>query len=108
MLGTLLLVLLERLFHRFGGAVVLLAAAGGFALAATSLAALLVSEQTPLFGFMELNYRPEILVALASEAAAAASPGLLLVLTLSARRPAAGRPPGASGMDHLRLSTGTT
>lgn len=106
-LGTLLLVPLERVFQRFGRALVVLAAAGGFGIAATSLAALLVSEQTPLFGFMELNYRPEILVALASEAAAATSLALLLVLTVRARRPAARRPPGPSGMDHLRPSTGT-
>jgi hypothetical protein len=105
-LGTLLLVPLERLFHRFGGTGVVLAAAGGFGIAATSLIALLVSEQTPLFGFMELNYRPEIVVALASEAAAAASLGLLLVLTLRARRAAGRRPLGTSGIDHLRPSTG--
>ena len=54
--------------------------------AATSLAGLLVSEQTTLFGWMEPNYRPEVLVAIASEAAAALCLGFLLVLTLKDRR----------------------
>ena len=59
---------------------------GGFGVAATSLAALLVSEQTRLFGWMEPNYRPEILVAIASEAAATICLGFLLLLTLKGRR----------------------
>jgi hypothetical protein len=85
--GLLLLAPLNRLFHRFAGAALQIAAVSGFVIAATSLAALLVSEQTPLFGFMELNYRPAILVAIASEAAAAVSCALLLVLSHRAKRP---------------------
>src|SRR5438876_8774117 len=53
--GLLLLAPLGRLFHRFGGAALQIAAASGFGIAATSLVALLVSEQTKLFGFMESN-----------------------------------------------------
>ena len=86
-LGLLLLAPLNRLFHRFAGAALEISAAAGFGVAATSLAALLVSEQTPLFGFMESNYRPAILVAIASEAAAALCCVLLLVLSHRARRP---------------------
>ena len=86
-LGLLLLAPLNRLFHRFAGAALQIAAVSGFVIAATSLAALLVSEQTPLFGFMESNYRPAILVAIASEAAAALCCVLLLVLSHRARRP---------------------
>ena len=86
-LGLLLLAPLNRLFHRFAGAALEICAAAGFGVAATSLAALLVSEQTPLFGFMESNYRPAILVAIASEAAAALCCVLLLVLSHRARRP---------------------
>src|SRR6266699_382087 len=67
---------LHRLLHRFGRAALLIATASGFAIAATSLVALLVSEQTILFGFMESNYRPAILVAIASEAAVAVCLGL--------------------------------
>jgi hypothetical protein len=85
-IGILLLAPLERMFHRFGGVVLQIAAVSGFGIAATSLAALLVSEQTTLFGFMESNYRPTILVAIASEAAASVCCALL-ALSLGARRP---------------------
>ena len=92
--GLLLLAPLDRMFHRFGGAALQLAAVSGFGIAATSLAALLVSEQTKLFGFMEQNYRPAILVALASEAAAAVC-CLLLAVSLGAKRPVH-KPPASS------------
>jgi hypothetical protein len=83
--GLLLLAPLKRIFHRFGTPALELATLSGFGIAATSLAALLISEQTPLFGFMESNYRPAILVALASETAAALCMALLLVLMRRAR-----------------------
>ena len=52
---------------------------------------LLVSEQTPLFGFMEFGYRPAIAIAIACEAAAV----LLLGADLarSARRRIPQHPP---------------
>lgn len=84
--GLALLLPLERLSRRVGDTLTRLAAVSGFGIAATSLIALLVSEQTPLFGFMELNYRPAILVALSSEAAAAAAAAALFVMTLIASR----------------------
>jgi hypothetical protein len=56
-----------------------------------STKALLVSEQTTLFGFMEQNYRPEILVAIASEAAAMLVLATLTWLTVSTARPIARR-----------------
>jgi hypothetical protein len=83
--GLALLAPLERLSRRFGTSAVAVAAASGAGIAATSLLALLVSEQTKLFGFMEFNYRPEILVAIASEAAAML---VLEALTLLATRAA--------------------
>ena len=55
---------MERMSHRFGGIALQVAAVSGLGIAATSLAALLVSEQTKLFGFMESNYRPAIIVAI--------------------------------------------
>ena len=70
-IGLLLLIPLERIMPRHGRLAVGAAALAGFGIAASSLLALLVSEQTPLFGFMESNYRPTIVVAIASEAAAA-------------------------------------
>jgi hypothetical protein len=70
-IGLILLAPLERLPHRLARVTLLLASLSGFGIAATSLVALLVSEQTKLFGFMESNYRLAIIVAIASEAAAA-------------------------------------
>jgi hypothetical protein len=80
--ALLLLTPVERLARRTGPLIVRAAAAGGFAIAASSFVALLISEQTKLFGFMESNYRPEIVVALASEAAAAVVLALLALSTL--------------------------
>jgi hypothetical protein len=97
--GLVLLAPLGRIFGRFGDTVVQLAAISGFAIGATSLAALLVSEQTPLFGFMEFNYRPAIIIAIASEAAAAVFLALLFTISLRAERPSSPssrREPGRS------------
>lgn len=80
-IGLLLLAPLTRLFHRFDRVVLQLAAISGCGIAATSLVALLVSEHTPLFGFMESNYRPAIIIAIASEAAAALTLALLFAIT---------------------------
>ena len=85
-LALLLLTPLERMSRRFGMRMLTLAAASGAAVAATSLVALLVSEQTKLFGFMEQNYRPEIVVALISEAAATVVLVAFSLLTASAAR----------------------
>jgi hypothetical protein len=79
--GLVLLAPLSRISRRFGAVVEHLAALSGAAIAATSLVALLVSEHTKLFGFMESNYRPAIVVAIASEAAAAVVLAVLAVIT---------------------------
>jgi hypothetical protein len=84
--GLLLLAPLDRIFHRFGEVALKIAVVSGLGIAATSLAALLVSEQTKLFGFMESNYRPAILVAIASEAAAAVFCALVVVLSHGSKR----------------------
>jgi hypothetical protein len=68
LMGLSLLLPLERLFAR-GGVVAATLALGAIGLAATSFVFLFVSEQRPLFGFMEHGYRPAIIVALAAEAA---------------------------------------
>jgi hypothetical protein len=62
-IGVALLTPLERLAGRLGRAAVLVAAFGGIALAATSFVFLLVSEHTPLFGFMEPGYDPTAIAA---------------------------------------------
>jgi hypothetical protein len=70
-LAVALLAPLGRLPGRAGRAAPPLAALAGIGVAGGSLVALLVSEQTTLFGFMESGYRLAIVVAIACEAAAA-------------------------------------
>ncbi|HEY2182225.1 MAG TPA: hypothetical protein VGH09_11180, partial [Solirubrobacteraceae bacterium] len=82
----------KRMFGRFGPRVLEVAALSGFGIAVTSLAALLYSEQAPLFGFMESNYRPAIIVALASEAAATVFMAWMLLLLRRQRRAEGGWP----------------
>jgi hypothetical protein len=53
-------------------------AAAGIGLALGALAGLLISENTPLFGFMEHGYRLEIVVALVAEAVAILSLGFFV------------------------------
>ena len=57
-----------------------LAALAGIGVAAGALAALLISEHTPLLGFMEHGYRLEIVIAIASEAVAIVSLGIFLAI----------------------------
>ncbi|HEX4467531.1 MAG TPA: hypothetical protein VH025_10115 [Solirubrobacteraceae bacterium] len=59
-----------RLARAAGDRLVSLFALAGAAMAAASIAFLLVSEQTQLFGFMEDGYGTPVVIALASEGAA--------------------------------------
>ncbi len=72
-----------RLFGRFGTILDRLAALAGIGLAAGAFVGLVISEQTPLFGFMEHGYRFAIVLALASEAVTI----VLLAIFLIAGRP---------------------
>lgn len=56
----------------------LVAAGAGIGVAAGALAALLISEHTPLFGFMEHGYRREIVISIAAEVVAIAVLGVFL------------------------------
>jgi len=87
-LGLVLLAPLKSRLGRFGNLLERLAALAGIGLAASGLAALLVSEHTPLFGFMEHGYRFVIVLTIASEAVAIA----LLTLFLVRARPQAQGP----------------
>ena len=104
-IGLVLLAPLRRLLHSFGQTAVQLAALSVFGIAATSLIALLVSEHTKLFGFMESNYRPAIIVAIASEAAAAVCLALLFVVSHRTKRSTSGS--RAPLPDHPQPSAGT-
>ena len=104
-IGLILLAPLSRLLRRFDRIALQLAAISGFGIAATSLVALLVSEHTKLFGFMESNYRPAIIIAIASEAAAAVVLAVLFAITRGAKqsvdsssRPLRGRSEPSPGM----------
>jgi hypothetical protein len=57
-------------------------AGAGIALAAGALAALFVSESTPLFGFMEMGYRTSIVIAIVSEVTAIIALLVLLARTI--------------------------
>lgn len=68
--GTAIALGLMSPLGRRGSGVATLLSLTGIAVAATSIAFLLISESTPLFGFRESGYRAAIVVALVSEAAA--------------------------------------
>jgi hypothetical protein len=85
-IGLVLLAPTERISARLGSRVVGLAALLGLAMAATSIAFLMISEQTPLFGFMEDGYRTPIVVALISEGVAVLALGGYLVSALAPSR----------------------
>jgi hypothetical protein len=66
---------------RFAEPVLSLLAAGGILLAAGSLAGLLLSETTGLFGFIEQGYRSAIVLSIALELAAIGLLGAYLAAT---------------------------
>jgi hypothetical protein len=90
-IGLGLLAPVSRLSDRLGRVLTPLLALGGIGLAATAFVFLLISERTPLFGFMEPGYDPPaILASRVAEAATVLLLGGFLVARLagrSARRP---------------------
>jgi hypothetical protein len=86
----------QRLPGRAGRIAVPLLGLAGIGVAAGSLAALLLSESTGLFGFMETGYRPAIVLSIELEATTIA----LLSVHLTLRR----RPHGPRA-DHTRAGS---
>lgn len=82
-LAVALLSPIERIAGR---AVTCLVAAAGAGMAATSIAFLLISEHTPIFGFSEIGYRPVIVLVLVVEAIAVVSLVAFLAVRLSGER----------------------
>jgi hypothetical protein len=71
-----------------------IAALAGVAVASGALAGLLISEQTPLFGFMEHGYRLEIVIAIAAEVVAIVSLGAFLAIADRRAHERQGEPEG--------------
>jgi hypothetical protein len=78
--GTVLLAPVRRLGRRTGDLILLLAALGAIGIALGTLVSLLVSEYTPLFGFMESGYRLAIVLTLLFDGLTAALLGLFLLV----------------------------
>jgi hypothetical protein len=55
--GAVLIAPVQRLGRQLGSALLVLAALGGIGIAMGTFVSLLISEYTPLFGFMESGYR---------------------------------------------------
>ena len=88
-IGLGLLAPVERQLGRWGGPAVTLLSLGGIALAATAFVFLLISERTPLFGFMEPGYDPgAIMFSRVSEVATVVLLGSYLVARLAKPAPA--------------------
>jgi hypothetical protein len=84
-LGLFLIVPVRPKLGRRGRLLDLFAALSGIGVAAGGLAGLLISEHTPLFGFMEHGYRFVIVLAIAADAAAIVLLTLYLVLARGRR-----------------------
>jgi hypothetical protein len=94
----------QRLPGRAGRIALPLLSAGGIGVAAGSLAGLLLSESTGLFGFMEVGYRPAIVLSIALELATIV---LLTLHALMAGRVLASRArPSCVGPDRRAERTG--
>jgi hypothetical protein len=78
-LGLFLIVPVRSRLGRRGKLLDQFAALAGIGVAAGGLVALLISEQTPLFGFMEHGYRFVIVLTIASDAVAIAMLMLFLI-----------------------------
>jgi hypothetical protein len=86
LIGLGLLSPVERLLGRLGDAAVSLLAFGGLFQAGTAFVFLLISERTPLFGFMEPGYDPPgLMAARISELLTVALLGIYLVARLVVR-----------------------
>jgi hypothetical protein len=85
-LGLALLVPIRAGAQRLRRTVDAVVAVTGISVAGGALVALLVSEHTPLFGFMEHGYRLEIVIAITAEALATVALCVLLLLNRRAAR----------------------
>jgi hypothetical protein len=78
--GVVLLAPVRRLGRTIGDVILVLAALGAIGIAVGSLASLLISEYTPLFGFMESGYRLAVVLALVFDGLATLFLGAFVLL----------------------------
>jgi hypothetical protein len=78
--GVVLIAPVRRLGRRIGDLFLVLAALGAIGIAVGSLASLLISEYTPLFGFMESGYRLAVVLAIVFDALATAFLGVFVLI----------------------------
>jgi hypothetical protein len=78
--GAVLLSPVRRWAGRLGDVILVGAALGGIGIALGSLVSLLISEYTPLFGFMESGYRLAVVLALLFDALATVFLGVLVAI----------------------------
>jgi hypothetical protein len=77
--GVVLLAPVRKLGRRLGNLILALAALGAIGIAVGTLVSLLVSEYTPLFGFMESGYRLAIVLTLLFDGLTTAFLGFFLL-----------------------------
>src|SRR5438874_13163517 len=78
--GVVLLAPARKLGRRLGDLILALAALGAIGIALGTLVSLLVSEYTPLFGFMESGYRLAVVLTLLFDGLTTVFLGLFLVI----------------------------
>jgi hypothetical protein len=78
--GAVLVAPVRRLGRSVGDLILVLAALGAIGIAVGSLVSLLISEYTPLFGFMESGYRLAIVLALLFDALTAVFLGIFVAI----------------------------
>jgi len=83
--GVSLLAPVKRLLPKLGDALLVLAALGAIGIAFGSLVSLLVSEYTPLFGFMESGYRLAVVLAIVFDATTTVFLAVFIALVLRTR-----------------------
>jgi hypothetical protein len=84
--GAVLIAPVRRLGRNLGDLALVAASLGGIGVAAGSLVSLLISEYTPLFGFMESGYRLAIVLTLIFDSLTTVSLGVFVVLVARSRR----------------------
>jgi hypothetical protein len=78
--GVVLIAPVRRLGRSIGDGILVLAALGAIGIAVGSLVSLLISEYTPLFGFMESGYRLAVVLALVFDGLATLFLGAFVLL----------------------------